>query len=103
MRIVFAKHEGEDKEYCFEVPEIMNIQKGDILLVDTMRGTEIATATSYTIIGENVEQFATRCGAYLPLKKVITYASEEMQKYIHKKTVSEIIKTIKTVNDDIPF
>lgn len=103
MKIVYAKHEGQDKEYCFEVPEIMNIQKGDILLVDTMRGTAIATATSDAITGENVEQIATRCGAYLPLKKVITYANEELQKYIHKKVVSEVIKKIKASGDELPF
>ena len=103
MKIIYAKHEGQDKEYCFEVPEIMDIQKGDILLVDTMRCTGIAIATSDIITGENIEQFATRCGAYLPLKKVITYANKDLQEYIHKKAVSEIIKTIETANDDIPF
>ena len=69
MKVVFARHEQQGKEYLFKVPNhIKKISVCDILAVNTMRGIELAEAT--TVIQDCSELIATRLGAYLPLKEV---------------------------------
>ena len=105
MKIVFARHEGSSGEYIFEVPDGMNIKKGDILYVDTIRGAQIAFATSDTQVCEHAEYTLNKLGAYLPLKKVLAYANKEIQDYIFNNTINGIICTIKNEKQDtyLPF
>lgn len=95
MNIIFAKHSGS-KEYVFSVPDNMahRIKKGDILLVDTMRGDSIAIATTGVISGAGAIDIAKRSGAYQPLKRVITYANEAMQNWIVQNN---------DLNNELPF
>ena len=92
MNIVFAKHEKQNREFLFEVPGGMDIKKGDILYVETMKGPCVAVATSGMMPGN--EELITRFGAYMPLKKVITYANEEIQNYICDCVTCEMITQI---------
>ena len=85
MTIIFAKHDGCDKEFIFEVPAGMYPVKNDVLWVDTAYGETVAVATSDTIFGHKMEQVVERCGAYLPLKKVKAYANRELQTYIENR------------------
>lgn len=105
MKIVFAKHDIDSKEYIFEVPDGMNIKKGDILFVDTMRGQQIAVATTDMQSGEYTEHMLSKLGAYLPLKKVLAYANKEIQDYIFNNTINGIISTIEHEKQDsyLPF
>ena len=94
MKIIFAKHDGCGNKFCFELPENMKPQKNDILLVDTMYGPKIAVAVTSAISGtdEEMREVATVSGAYLPLKKVITYADENLIKYIQNQTCNSVMK-----------
>lgn len=109
MTIIFAKHDGCDKEFIFEVPAGMYPVANDILWVDTAYGETVAVATSDTIFGHRVEQIVERFGAYLPLKKVKAYANKGIQAYIENRTYSEIERFChnKQVNihelEDLPF
>ena len=90
MTIIFAKHDGCDKEFIFEVPAGMYPVRNDILWVDTAYGETVAIATSDTIFGHRVEQIVERFGAYLPLKKVKAYANKGIQAYIENRTYKEV-------------
>lgn len=103
--LVFAKHDWCDKEYLFAVPYYLEVRKGDILLVDTVRGLTIATATSEMFEGQNIDEIAVRFGAYLPLKEVKQVAGQMLQTYIAKKERNEIMRKIQNQdnNFDLPF
>ena len=103
---VFAKHENSNKEYLFAVPnDLYNISKGDILLVDTIKGEEIAIATSTIIEGENLDEIALKFGAYLPLKKVKSVLNQRLKEYVERKEREHILLKIKEYfeNPDLPF
>ena len=75
MNIIFARHDDDARQFAFEVSrdQVPYIKKGDILLVDTMLGQTKATATTGVISGEGAVDISLKNGAYLPLKKVITF------------------------------
>ena len=93
--LVFAKHDGCNKEFLFAVPFDMEVRKGDVLLVDTMHGLTVATATSEMFEGRNIDEVATKFGAYLPLKEVKQVAGKEIQEYLSRQTLSGIIHVMK--------
>ena len=90
MTIIFAKHDGCDKEFLFEVPAGMSPVKNDVLWVDTAYGETVAVATSDTIFVHEIDQLAERLGAYLPLKKVKAYANRSLQTYIENRIYGEL-------------
>ena len=94
-KIIFARHEGA-KEYLFEVPENLNPCKNDLLFVDTMKGPVLATASSDTLLVEEiaVEEIVKRVGAYLPLKKIITYANKDMRDYLMNEGARRISERV---------
>ena len=103
---VFAKHENLSKEYLFAVPnDLYNINKGDILLVDTKKGEEIAIATSTIIEGENLDEIALKFGAYLPLKKVKAVLNQRLKEYVERNERERILLQIKElfINFELPF
>lgn len=103
---VFAKHENSSKEYLFAVPnDLYNINKGDILLVDTKKGEEIAIATSAIIEGENLDEIALKFGAYLPLKKVKAVLNQRLKEYVERNERERILLQIKElfINFELPF
>ena len=102
---VFAKHEGSDKEFIFSVPVTMEVNKGDILVVETIRGKCIATATSEMFEGKNIDEVAEKFGAYLPLKKVVSALDNRIKEYIIRKERERIILAISEnkIEEDLPF
>lgn len=88
--VVFAKHDSCPQEFLFAVPCYLDVRKGDVLLVETMRGDAIATATTEMFEGRDIDEVAKRFGAYLPLKKVKAVAGKEIQGYIKLKFYDEI-------------
>ncbi|MFA5625511.1 MAG: hypothetical protein WC966_10735 [Bradymonadales bacterium] len=74
MKIVFAKHE-DPKEYAFEVQPGQQIEKGDLLFLETCQGKTFAFASSGT--EEASAGVLERLGAYIPLKKVLGYIPRE--------------------------
>ena len=103
---VFAKHENSSKEYLFAVPnDLYNIKKGDVLLVDTKNGEEIAIATSTIIEGENLDEIALKFGAYLPLKEVKAVLNQRLREYVERKERESILLKIKDFfkESDLPF
>lgn len=105
--LIFAKHPGCDKEYLFKVPDELHVpRKGDVLLVRTIRGYQIAVATSEFFESPNVEEIATHFpGAYLPLKSVVQVAGPELVAYIKKEVYREVIEAFRqppTANPSIP-
>lgn len=103
---VFVKHENSTKEYLFAVPDdLYNIKKGDILLVDTIKGEEIAIATSTIIEGENLDEIALKFGAYLPLKKVKAVLNQRLKEYVERNERKRMLLQIKELffNFELPF
>ena len=90
MTIIFAKHDGCNKDFIFEVPADMYPVKNDVLWVDTAYGETVAVATSDAIFVNKVDELAEKFGAYLPLKKVKAYANRELQIYIENRIYREI-------------
>lgn len=80
IKIVMVKHRGCDKKYIFAAPAYMIVERGDALLVDTIRGRQYAVAVTneIEICPEDVEML----GAYLPLKYVQERASKELLRAI---------------------
>lgn len=102
--IVFAKHDGCEKEFLFEVSQGMVIKSGDILLVETMYGKRIARATGDMSTGEYTDKILTNLGAYLPLKRVLASAGREMQEYIKTIVIRDIIVSLEVQKQgDLPF
>lgn len=85
MNIIFGRHEGCNKDFCWEVPNSMKnyISKGDILLVETRNGLDIAVAITGIINGDGVKDIAENKGAYFPLKSVVSFANKPMKQYIY--------------------
>ena len=94
-RIVFARHDGVEKEYVFSVPEQMRIDIGDLLLVDTSRGPQVVTASSSIISGANLDQVAKRFGATFPLREVLQVCGQQMRTYIMKQAMNKMIAEMK--------
>lgn len=101
--LVFAKHDNCDKEFIFAVPCNFEIHKGDILLVNTMYGEDIAKATSEIIEGQDLDEVAMRFGAYLPLKEVKQVVGKRLQDYIAGKEKINIICQIQDGDTTLPF
>ena len=91
---VFAKHDGSTKEFMFAVPYYLEVHKGDILLVETIHGESIATATSEIIEGQDLDEVAVRFGAYLPLKEVKQVVGKRLKAYIEAKERFRIMSII---------
>lgn len=87
---VFAKHDNCSQEYLFAVPAYLEVRKGDVLLVETMYGDEIATATTEMFEGKEIDEVAKRFGAYLPLKRVKAVAGEKIKEYLKLQLYNEI-------------
>lgn len=111
MNIVFAHHIGNDTEYCFGVTDEQKewIEKDNLLLVNTIRGRQLAIATSDVISGKGAAYVARKFGAYFPLKTVIAFATQEMVDYLnglcynlYSAKVNEAMAGILT-EEDIPF
>ena len=109
-KFVFAKHDGVDKEYCFAVPDGMDINIGDKLLVETCRGNQVVTATSTELFSSQYDQIVKRFGATIPLKRVLQCCGKKMQDYFQKQAENAIINDIikqqlkrAASSDPIPF
>ena len=101
---IFAKHPGCNKEYLFSVPSYCpDPHKGDILLVSTSRGPQIAIATSAIIESPDIDDVA-RCfpGAYLPLKPVLQVAGEKLVGYIRDQAKKEVYEELIAAFKKIP-
>jgi hypothetical protein len=109
MNIIFAKHDGCEREFIFEVPCGMHPERNDILWVETSKGDTVAVATSDVISGYKMEQIVEKFGAYLPLQVVRTYANKELQTYIENRIYSEVAAFCRDKqvnihdNFDLPF
>jgi hypothetical protein len=92
--LVFAKHDGCIEEFLFAVPYDIEVRKGDVILVDTMRGPAVATATTEMFEGMDIDEVAQKFGAYLPLKEVKQVAGRQIQEYLRRKTIGNICDVI---------
>ena len=101
--IVFARHDGCEKEFLFEVPQRMVVKSGDILLVETMHGKQIAQATVDMSTGDYPDDILLRLGAYLPLKRVLAVAGREIQEYIIEDVINGVIATLENEKQGLPF
>ena len=88
--VVFAKHDNCSKEFLFAVPWYLEVRKGDVLLVETIHGNSIATATSEMFEGRDIDEVAKRYGAYLPLKRVKAVAGKEIKEYLKLQLYNEM-------------
>ena len=72
INVIRASHPMSDKEFFFSVTEEQagRIRKGNVLLVSTMRGDEIAVAlcNPFTLEGDAIH-LLERAGAYFPLRQ----------------------------------
>ena len=69
---IFAKHANNPKEYIFEVGmKCDDVEKGDYVIVSTMKGKAAARATSDLVECRNSEEVALKYGAYMPLGPVL--------------------------------
>lgn len=105
-KAIFARHDGNEKDYLFEVPPYIKVHKGDVLLVDTKHGEEIAVATSEVFESENIDDIAAKYGAYLPLKKVKQACGRKIRQYITQKVLKPAFDEISNAllkNGYLPF
>lgn len=104
MVAIFAKHPGSEKEYLFRVPEdVSKPHKGDLLLVRTVRGFQVAVASSEFFESPNMDEVAVHFpGAYLPLKPVVQVAGPQLVAYIKKEVYREVIEAFRSGTQDPP-
>ena len=103
MKVVFAKHPASPKEFLFMVPDDMKSpERDDVMLVDTMYGETIAVASSDVIEIDRVDELVNRCGAYLPLKKVLAVCSKALRDYIERELRKSIAQSITSIAET-PF
>lgn len=97
MKIVFAKHpdDPKKKDYIFSVPTESTVSEGDILLVETSKGPQIAIATSGTIEADDVRVFYRKFGAVYPIKHVLQICGAEIRRYIQRHMAEEISATLR--------
>lgn len=88
--LVFAKHDNCSQEFLFAVPHYLEVRKGDVLLVETMRGDAIATATTEMFEGRDIDEVAKRFGAYLPLKRVKEVAGKVIKEHLRLQLYNEL-------------
>ena len=102
IKVIMASHPNCKKLFMFEVPNGMEVHRGNVLLVNTMRGKEIAICSSEPI---DIDTYDVHIfGAYLPLKKVIQCAGEQIQDYINSRCKDKIKSDIENYLDDgLPF
>lgn len=107
IHVVCVKHPGCDKEFYFSVTEeqAQRIEAGDVLLVSTRRGEQIAVAvhSPFKLYGESAVQLLMHANIPLPLKPVITYCSKKMRSYIIKDYLNNALKREIDNSDDLPF
>lgn len=101
MKVVFAKHPCCDKEFLFMVPEGMsNPAKGDVMLVKTIEGDTVATASSDVIEAANAEEIAAHVGAYLPLKPVLEVCGPVLRQYIEREVMAKELRLLENRLED---
>lgn len=111
MNVIFARHDGCQKDFCWQVPDNLKnyISKSDILLVDTMGGLDIATAITGVISGDGARDIAENKGAYFPLKSVVSFANDELRRYIARQIKLQLAKSVNSIlneevcNSELPF
>lgn len=104
MKYILAKHQKHSKEYVFQVPEDIKVHRGDLLLVDTIRGEQLATATSDIFEGDGATEIAIRFGAYLPIRKVICAKNKRTIIRIARELLAEICEMEEEEKEeDLPF
>ena len=107
IQVVCARHPGCDKDFYFSVTEeqAQRIEAGDVLLVSTIQGEQIAMAlqSPFTLEGDSATSLLMRAGAYLPLKPVITYCSGKMRSYIIQNYLQNALQKEINDNDELPF
>lgn len=80
---IFAKHANNPKEYIFEVDmRCDNVEKGDYVIVSTMKGKAAARATSDLVECRNSDEVALKYGAYMPLGPVLKVIKRDDAKMI---------------------
>lgn len=99
MRLIFAKHDGKEKEFIFRIPDGAVANKGDMLWVETMRGNDIAIASSDVFIAD--EDVAVRYGAYLPIKSALGIISKEFYSAVAKRVLNKCM--LEYTENDLPF
>lgn len=107
IQVVCARHPGCDKDFFFTVTEEQapRIEAGDVLLVSTIRGEQIAVTlqSPFTPEGDSAILLLMRVGAYPPLKPVITYCSGKMRAYILQNYLQNALQKEINDNDELPF
>lgn len=111
MNIIFARHDGCQKDFCWQVPDNLKdyISKGDILLVNTMRGLDIATATTGVVSGDGAMDIASSSGAYFPLKSVVSFVNKDLKRYIANQIKMKVAQSVNAVlneedcGNNLPF
>lgn len=89
--LIFAKHSECGQNYLFRVPCGVDINKGEKIYVDTIRGETLATAVTdnFYLSPTPFNAVADGIGAYLPLKYV-TGLAEKKETYQKKQIDSSI-------------
>ena len=101
-KVILVKHPGCDKNFMFCVPKDMVVGKGDVVLVDTIRGESIAVCQTNPFEIHSLD--ACAFGAYYPLKNVIQCAGYTIRNYICEKCKRDIKSTIDSCfEDDLPY
>lgn len=95
--LIFVKHHGSDIRFLFEVPDGIEVHKGDYLLCDTKMGLTFGIADSEPFGGFNNEIIAKEFGVdtrFSPLKPVVNVCSP----YLFQMARHHIEKNKKTNN-----
>jgi len=73
MNLVFCKHEGNNKQYLFEVSMSVSLDTGDRVFVNTIYGQKeaICTTENFYVEDEAAKAIIKGCSGYFPLAQVI--------------------------------
>lgn len=98
MNIVFAKFDGLNKTYVFEVPEHLaeHVKSDMYILVKMPSGLRILHTTSGIITGDGALSVAQKFNADIPLNPVIMIVSDDIYKYLRRTILYELIKQFRS-------
>lgn len=76
--LVFVNH-GTTKNYLFQAPLTIRLNKGEKVFAETIQGECIGTCVTDSFIADKfiTEQIITGTGAYEPLKEIVGYAEKQ--------------------------
>lgn len=103
FQIILGIHDGCNKVFCWYISEhqAKHVKAGDWLFVENRNDYAVVKAISDPICGEEAKTLAMHCGARFPLKRVISFANQDMKDKIVQSFREDVLSEMYWLHDKI--